>query len=301
MKALPLISLGLSLALGAGAIFFGREFMSDSGPEANAAISAPAIQMTSVLVAATTIEPGKLIDPAMVKSVDWPASAVPPGAVRSLTDLGETPYARGLMVTGEPLMAEKVDTAGTVLTLAAHIAPGMRAVSIVVRNDTGVAGFVLPGDRVDVNEFLDADGPGGAVEGTRMSGKLIARTVLKGVRVLAVDQTFESGLEGARPSNTVTLEVTPEDALQLGAASQRAALGLALIGRAEEAIEIVAAPPVAAAPPPRPQTRSPRAAAPRASTTTIRVINGSEDSEVKTPVAPPPAAAEPTKLAGGAG
>lgn len=300
MKALPLASLGLSLALGAGAIFFGREFMSESGAEANAAVAAPVIQMTSVLVATTTIEPGKLIDPAMVKAVDWPASAVPPGAVRSLADLGETPYARGLMVTGEPLMAEKIDTAGTVLTLAAHITPGMRAVSIVVRNDTGVAGFVLPGDRVDVNEFLDADAPGGHLEGTRMSGKLIARNVLSGVRVLAVDQTFESGLEGARPSNTVTLEVTPEDALLLGAASQRAALGLALIGRAEEAIEIVAAPPVATPAPPRPQTAAPRAA-PRASTTTIRVINGSDDAEVRAPVAPPPAPAQPTNLAGGAG
>ena len=86
MKAIPLISLGLSLALGAGAIFFGREFMSDSGPEANAA-AAPGIQMTQIAVARATIEPGKLIDPTMVELRDWSASAVPPGALRAVADL----------------------------------------------------------------------------------------------------------------------------------------------------------------------------------------------------------------------
>ena len=294
MKAIPLISLGLSLALGAGAIFFGREFMGNGGPEANATVAAaPAIQMTQIAVAATTIEPGKLIDPAMVEMRDWPASAVPPGALRAVTDIGEKAYSRGLMVAGEPLLAEKIDTTGSVLTLAANIQPGMRAVSVVVSNDTGVAGFVLPGDRVDVNEFVEAKDARAAPEDARRSANVLAQPVLKGVKVLAVDQTFESGLEGARPSNTVTLEVTPQDALLLGAASRRAALGLALIGREEELAEVIEAPKVAK----KPQTRPARTA--RAPTTaTVRVINGSEDTQVTTPVAPPAANAAAT---GGAG
>jgi pilus assembly protein CpaB len=294
MKAIPLISLGLSLALGAGAIFFGREFMSESGPEANAA-AAPAIQMTQIAVARATIEPGKLIDPSMVELRDWPVSAVPPGALKATTDLGEKAYSRGLMVAGEPILAEKIDTSGSVLTLAAKIKPGMRAVSVVVASDTGVAGFVLPGDRVDVNEFVEEKDARGAPEDARRSADVFAQPVLKGVKVLAVDQTFESGLEGARPSNTVTLEVTPEDALLLGAASSRAALGLALIGREEELMEVVEAPKVA--PPKKPQTRPARTV--RAPTTaTIRVINGTEDAEVTTPVAKP---AGPAKLTGDAG
>ena len=295
MKAIPLISLGLSLALGAGAIFFGREFMAGNGGEANAAVAAPAIAMTQIAVAKATIEPGKLIDPSMVEMRDWPESAVPAGAMRAVADLGETAYSRGLVVAGEPLLAEKIDTTGSVLTLAANIQPGMRAVSVVVANDTGVAGFVLPGDRVDVNEFVEAKDARGAPEDSRRSADVFAQPVLKGVKVLAVDQTFEEGLEGAYPSNTVTLEVTPQDALLLGAASRRAALGLALIGREEELAEIVEAPKVIA--PKRPQTRPARTG--RAPTTaTVRVIHGSEDAQVSTPVAPP---AAPVNLAEGVG
>lgn len=294
MKALPLISLGLSLALGAGAIFFGREFMSDAGPEANAATAAtPAIQMTQIAVARAMIEPGKLIDPAQIEMRDWPASAVPEGALLAVSELGEKAYAKGLLVPGEPVLAGKIDTTGSILTLAANITPGMRAVSIVVSNDTGVAGFVLPGDRVDVNEFVDVKDARSAPEDSRRSADLMAQPVLKGVKVLAVDQTFASGLEGALPSNTVTLEVTPEDALLLGAASRRAALGLALIGREEELAELVEAPKMA--PPPKPQTRA--AAVRRAPTTTkVRVISGSQDAEVTTPVAP---AAKPANLTEG--
>ncbi len=268
MRALTLISLGVSLVLGAGAIFFGRQFVSVSGPEASAAVDRP-------------------VPESAVRLADWPDTALPPGVLRSVSELGDSAYARGLMVPGEPLLEDKLDRSGRQLTLAANIEAGMRAVSIVVRDDTGVAGFVLPGDRVDVNEFL-ADGDGSrAPEDMARSGQMIARSVLRGVRVLAVDQTFESGLEGARPSNTVTLEVTPQQALRLGAASQRSALGLALIGRAELSALDAGQPQAAEAPPPRPGPVARGPATRQPATATIRVINGAQDTEVVTPVAPP--------------
>lgn len=288
MKAAPLISLGLSVLLGVGAILFGRGFMTSSSSEASADLAAPAIAMTTLLVSNSIIEPGAVIDPANLKAVDWPESAVPEGALRDVAELGEKAYARGLMVPGDLVLAAKIDTTGSVLTLAAGITPGMRAVSIVVGNDTGVAGFVLPGDRVDVNEFIERGESTGTPEGARISANLIARPVLKHVKVLAVDQTFDPNLEGAVPSNTVTLEVTPEDALLLGAASQRAALGLALIGRDEEtAVTQQVALPVPTRPrvPSRPVARAP-------STTTVRVINGTTDTQVTTPVAAAPTQTE---------
>lgn len=301
MKAIPLISLGLSLALGAGAIFFGREFMSDRAPEASAATPPPAIQMSRVMVAAARIEPGKEIEPNMVRIVEWPASAVPAGTLRDTGALGERAYARGLIVPGEPLIAEKISLDGPFMTLGANITPGMRAVSIVVRNDTGVAGFVLPGDRVDVNEFQDERAQDGYVEGTaRASGKVVARSVLKAVKVLAVDQTFAPDMEGARLSSTVTLEVTPEDALLLGAANKRGALALALISRKEDLPDMAEA--SAPQPAPRPQTRAPVRRAP--TTTTVRVINGADDARVTTPIAPAPEPAVPAgplPLLGGEG
>lgn len=281
MKAAPLISLGLSVVLGAGAILFGRGFMATGSGDASAEVAAPAIAMTSILVSNRVIEPGAVIDPTSLKSIEWPVAAVPAGALREVSELGDKAYARGLMVPGDLVLSAKIDTTGSVLTLAAAISPGMRAVSIVVGNDTGVAGFVLPGDRVDVNEFIEKGEASGTPEGARVSANMIARPVLKHVKVLAVDQAFDPNLEGALPSNTVTLEVTPEDALLLGAASQRAALGLALIGRDEEALVVQQAVlPVRATP--RVQTRS----VPHApSTTTVRVINGTNDVQVTTPVA----------------
>lgn len=288
MKAAPLISLGVSVLLGAGAIFFGRAFMTGDAPEAQAS-GVPAVAMTTILVSTATIEAGALIDPKFVKEVEWPERAVPEGALRNVSELGAKAYSRGLMVPGEPLLELKIDTTGSVLTLAAGITPGMRAVSIVVRNDTGVSGFVLPGDRVDVNEFMDLEDSGGRSEGGRVSANILARPVLRHVKVLAVDQSFESNLEGAKPSQTVTLEVTPEDALALGAASQRAALGLALISRDEEAM-------VAAITPEKPvemkRVVQPSSGRRAPVNTTVRVINGDSDVQVSAPIA----VSEPTKL-----
>lgn len=284
MKAGPLVSLGLSIVLGAGAVWLGRSYMSRDAADAQADIRTPAIQMTNVMVATATIEAGELLEASMLKRVEWPADAVLPGTLASATDLPERAYSRGLIVAGEPVLMEKLDTTGASLTLAGSIKPGMRAVAIVVKNDTGVAGFVLPGDRVDVNEFIPREPRGDSYargnEDMRISGDLIARPVLRNVTVLAVDQTFDPNLEGALPSNTVTLEVTPEGALALGAASQRGALGLALIGREEDAELIVE---TKTEPVKKPAVvRAPRSTAP--TTAKVRVINGAQETEVSAPV-----------------
>ncbi len=285
MKLGPLISLGLSAVLGIAAVFLGRYYMSSSNNDAVAEISAPAIQMSSVVVAAAAIEPGEQVSASNVKTVNWPADSVPEGVVEDASALSEILYARGLILPGEPIMLEKLDAEGNLLTLAAAIEPGMRAVSVTVRSDTGVAGFVLPGDRVDVNEFIQRE-PGQSAasyggDAVRVTADLIARPVLQNVKVLAVDQTFDSGLEGARPSSTVTLEVSPDGALRLGAAGMQGALGLALIGRKEEAdvIRLVKAEPK------RPVVRRRAPKAP--STANVRVINGDKEVTVTAPAAQP--------------
>ncbi len=285
MKLAPLISLGLSAVLGIAAVFLGRYYMSSNSNDAAAQMSAQVVEMSSVVVAATAIEPGEEVSASNVKTLNWPTESIPEGVLTNAADLSEILYARGLILPGEPIMFEKLDAAGNLLTLAAAIEPGMRAVSITVRSDTGVAGFVLPGDRVDVNEFIQRE-PGQPAssyggDAVRVTADLIARPVLKNVKVLAVDQTFESNLEGARPSSTVTLEVSPEGALRLGAVGMQGALGLALIGREEEAdvITLVKSEPKKA--PIR------RVAPPRRSTANVRVINGDRETTVTAPVAKP--------------
>ena len=286
MKLAPLISLGLSAVLGIAAVFLGRYYMSSNSNDAVAQMSAQVVEMSSVVVAAAAIEPGEEVSASNVKTLNWPTESIPEGVLTNAADLSEILYARGLILPGEPIMFEKLDAAGNLLTLAAAIEPGMRAVSITVRSDTGVAGFVLPGDRVDVNEFIQRE-PGQSAssyggDAVRVTADLIARPVLKNVKVLAVDQTFESNLEGARPSSTVTLEVTPEGALRLGAVSMQGALGLALSGREEDADVITL---VKAEPKKVPIVR--RAAPKRATTATVRIINGDRETSVTAPVAQP--------------
>ena len=283
MKITPLISLGLSVVLGAGAVWLGRYYTTRDS-RADAEMAAPAVQMAGVMVASSTIETGQMIDPSMLKRVEWPEDIIPPGTLSAEEELPPKAYARGLIVAGEPVIMDKLDTSGATLTLAGSIKPGMRAVSITVQSDTGVAGFVLPGDRVDVNEFIPRDSRSDSYErgneDMRISGDLIARPVLRNVTVMAVDQTFDPNLEGAMPSNTVTLEVTPEGALALGAASQRGALGLALIGRDEEAELVVEL--KKETPKPAVVRAAPRRSAP--TTAKVRVINGNQETEVTAPV-----------------
>ncbi len=287
MKATPYISLGASLVLGAAAILLGRGYMSDNKADAAVSIQRePVIEMGSVLVAADNIAMGEPVSGDAVRVAKWPVDAIPQGVLTGPDMLEGEAYARALIVKGEPIFAEKVIDQQWRRTLSASIKPGMRAVSIEISSATGVAGFVLPGDRVDVNEFVELDAPvpqrGGPEDMMAVSGDIVARPVLKNALVLAVDQNFDPDMEGASVSNTVTLEVTPESALVLGAAGERSSLGLTLIGRDEEtgSVAEIAAPKPKAVARPRPVRRAP---APKKAA--IRVINGTEETTVTAPVA----------------
>lgn len=287
MKATPYISLGSSIVLGAAAILLGRGYMSANKADATvSAQSAPIIEMGSVLVAADNIAMGEPVSGDALRLAQWPVDAIPQGVLTRLDMLEGEAYARALIVKGEPIFAEKVIDQQWRRTLSASIKPGMRAVSIEISSATGVAGFVLPGDRVDVNEFVELGAAvphrGGPEDMLAVSGDIVARPVLKNALVLAVDQNFAPDMEGASVSNTVTLEVTPDSALVLGAAGERSQLGLTLIGRDEETSSVaeIAAPKPKVAAGPR---RVRRAPAPRRAS--IRVINGTEETTVTTPVA----------------
>ena len=285
MRMTPLVSLGASIVLGACAIFFGRMYAGKDSPAAQADAMVPKQAVVSVLVAATRIEPGEQIEPKHLRALDWPETLAPRGALESFPDTDTHIFARGLILPGEPVFSDKLDMSGETITLAAAITPGMRAVSLEVKIDSGVSGFVLPGDRVDVNEFIEKKNNRNA-RGDSFSKDYTARRVLQNVKVLAVDQTFESDLEGAVPSKTVTLEVTPEQALVVGVANERGSLGLALIGREE----VIAGPPIKAKVPtssPKPRVKRAAYRAKKPTMTRVRVINGADETEVDAPVSAP--------------
>lgn len=277
MRTAPIVSLGLSIVVGIAAVVFGRGWLDSEADAANVpAAVLEQVQTRDILVANTLIERGDLLTDKSFKIVSWPEEHLPEGYLSDTSMLtgadGNFPYALGVMVPGEPLLGGKLSPNAVRDTLAGLIEPGYRAVSIEVDDATGVAGFVLPDMRVDVNVFTEVG------SNRSRQPQLQARTLLQDVRVLAVDQMFTESLEGAAPARTVTLQVTPAEARALGAASLGGQVGLALRAKGEVTI---------LPPPPAPRRAAPRRSAPTKRTTTIRVIEGDTETTVTAPVARP--------------
>ena len=122
--------------------------------------------------------------------------------------------AKNEIFTGDILRKERLAYPGDGTTLAALIAPNMRAVTIRVNDVIGVAGFLLPGDFVDVIYAREKIGS--------------VQTVLKKIKILAVDQTARTDKSEPIIVRAVTLELTPNQAEQLISAKSKGALQLSL-------------------------------------------------------------------------
>jgi pilus assembly protein CpaB len=178
----------------------------------------PAAQL---VVASRNLEIGTLIKDADLKTIEWSGTA-PKGAVLNPTDL----VGRGVIANiyeGEPILETRLATKGAGAGMAATIPPGMRAVAVRVNEVVGVAGFVVPGMRVDV---LIAGNPPGA--NTAGQGTL-TKTLLQNIEVLSAGQNIQKDAEGKPVSvAVVNLLVTPEQAEILSLASSETRLQLVL-------------------------------------------------------------------------
>jgi pilus assembly protein CpaB len=120
------------------------------------------------------------------------------------------------VLSGEPILARKIVRGGQGGYMSVVLQPGMRAMAISVNVETGAAGWVLPGDRVDIlqsQDQLDASG--------KSLGK-VTRVVVQNIRVLAIDQKVEPDKDSKTVTGTVaTLEVNPESAAALVDAKAR--------------------------------------------------------------------------------
>src|SRR5690606_17557614 len=135
------------------------------------------------------------------------------------------------ITAGEPVTQGSLVSPGDRGFLAAALGPGMRAVTISVSDKTGVAGFVFPGDHVDIMLAQEVEGEEGA-------SLKAAETILRNLRVLATDQSTETttndqGKTEVTEFRTVTLEVTPRIAEKIAVAETIGTLSLAL-RRSEE-------------------------------------------------------------------
>lgn len=218
MRLKGLLILMVGVALAGGAVVVTRD-MVNRPPDA--VLKAETQNISAVVVARGDIPFGVPITPELVRLQDWPTGAVPPEAFTRLEDVlppeGQDPRrARRSIVVGEPLLTTKVSGFGEKVTIADAIDPSKRAISIRVDDVSGVAGFVTPGDRVDV--LLIRSG----------NDNMEAYTILQDVVVRGVDQLADQDLDKPSVVRTVTVEVTPDDAQRVALAQKAGTLTLSL-------------------------------------------------------------------------
>lgn len=216
MSLRTLASLAVAVLLGLIAVMLIRTFIADRAPQVTAAATAP------VVVAALPIERGATLKPAMLKVVNFPKDAVPAGAFQKVDDLAgaNARVAMRSMTANEPVLSAKLSGAGGKTNLSGTLTPGMRAVSVRSSDVSGVAGFVLPGDRIDILLTREV----GVGEARTKVVQVLAENSL----VLGVDQTSDQETNKPVVAKAVTVEVTPEQAQALSLAQSIGDITLAL-------------------------------------------------------------------------
>ena len=223
---------------------------------------------THVVAAAMAIPYGTKVEARHLKLVEIPNDVAPTGFFTSFEDVegtvSTTPIARG-----EILIADRFAAHETGSTLAALVSENMRALTVRVNDVIGVAGFLLPGNRVDVlASRKDAN------------RRAVTETILRDIKVLAVDQTATTEKNEPVIVRAVTLEMSPDQAEVLVKARTEGEIQLTLRNPLEdEKPEPVPEPEpepvkktVVAQKPTRPVSRS----------TTVTVIRGTQVDTTKT-------------------
>jgi pilus assembly protein CpaB len=222
---LRILILLIALGAGGGAAWIATQQTPAPEPPTADAVpqepAAPPIEMTSVLVAAQDISRSGEITSEGVRWQDWPTESVPAGSIdRNADSRGLTnatgQYATRHIMAGEPIGNHLLaPTPGSYL--AAMLAPDKRAVAISANTQSTAGGFILPNDRVDVLYTGQASGD-----------DMRARTILRGVRVLAIDQSTDHAEANTVLGKTATLELTEDQAEVVTAAQSRGTLSLSL-------------------------------------------------------------------------
>lgn len=178
-----------------------------------------------ILVAKRTLPAGLLIKPRDVEWRAWPKRGIAKSYAvegrRKIEDFTGAVVRKGISA-GEPISEGRMVKPGQRGFMAAVLSAGMRAISIQVDSTSGIAGFVFPGDRVDL---LLTQRRGG---GNKARIERFSETLLEGVRILAMDQNTNDENEKAKLAKTATLEVTPKQAEMIAVAVQLGKLSFSL-------------------------------------------------------------------------
>lgn len=206
-----LIALFLSVVVAVGATLWFRSV--------NETASVAPVTESSIVVAAEDIRSGQKLDHNLVRVMKWYSDVLPDGAFRKIDDLPWTengPFAMVPLKKGTMISVASISGPNQRPTLSGLLGPGMVATTIQVNTISGVAGFVLPEERVDV------------VLTRVIGGRRTAEVILENLRVLAVDSIVDPQSGKPVPARSVTFEINRDDAQKLTVAAGLGEITLAL-------------------------------------------------------------------------
>lgn len=229
---------GALLVAAVTAVMAKNMFTGAAAPEAQAA-AVP--QGPEILVARKALPVGTLVDAESFTFQPWPAELMQQAYYTEGAPDADVTKLIGTVVRN-PITAGQPLTRGTLVGpedrgfLAAALSPGMRAITVPVNDTTGVAGFVFPGDRVDMVLTQSVEGGG---EGPPLK---VSETIVRNLRVLATDQRVDGKGEDGKPLiktfANVTFEVTPKIAEKIAVAQSLGQLSLVLRSLADNTAEL---------------------------------------------------------------
>jgi len=221
----------LAIALSAGAVAAYLASGSDGKPPPVQPVAK--LPTVDVLVAKSDIALGQTVTEGEMQWQTWPTATASNNFIRRADRPDATSQiagsiARSPFIAGEPIREPKLIKANGSGFMAAILPSGMRGVSTEISAETGVGGFILPNDRVDVVLSKREKAPPNA-DGSPTPDIISSQVVLTNIRVLAIDQApKEKDGQNAVLGKTATLEVTPDDVEVLARSRQTGTLSLAL-------------------------------------------------------------------------
>jgi pilus assembly protein CpaB len=275
------VILVLAIAMGGIAALWTRYWL-----VTHSRMSADAAPIGSIVVAAKPLAFGVAVTADNISEIPWAAAALPEGAFATKDDLLKD--GRRVVLSplepNEPVLRSKTTGPGQRASLSSLLQEGKRAVTVRVDDVRGVAGFILPGDFVDV--VLIAEDSAARREN-------YSEILLQNLKVLAVDQLASERQEAPTVPKAVTLEVTPEQAQKILLATNIGRLSLTLrrltdinlaagrrvtekdLGEGRHVVERVVAPPS----PPPPPTPAAKAPPPPTNTATVAIVRNMKREE----------------------
>jgi pilus assembly protein CpaB len=198
----------LSLVFGVTAVYLAQNWL-----KSNSQIEVSG-KTENVITMAVEVPLGAILERKHLALTSVPEAFIPEGAIKDIKE-AEGKVVKQRLYTGEVLRTERLTIKGEGSTLASLITPSMRAVTIRVNDVVGVAGFLLPGNRVDIINIFTNNG-------------LKTDVVLSNVKILAIDQRASNDENKPVVVRAVTLELSLEQAEVLMIAKSRGSLQLAL-------------------------------------------------------------------------